>query len=269
MNACQRWLNGRHSFRPASEGGFDPSRYDVAEIRDDTTPRAFVERHHYSGSFPAVVHRYGLFERGELVGVAVLGVPAQKAVLTGPFPTLQPYVESLELSRFVLLDRVPANAESWFWARCRELAAKAGLRGILAFSDPVERIGSDGQVVKPGHVGTIYQASNALYLGRGTARTLLVLPDATVLNERTLSKIRRQERGHEYGERLLVRHGAPPRHPGQAAAEWLPGALRAAGVRRLAHPGNFRYAWRLGREARAIALGMPVLTPYPKKGGPC
>jgi hypothetical protein len=55
------------------------------------------------------------------------------------------------------------HRESWFLARCSRLAAEAGLRGLVMFSDPVPRTRTDGVVVMPGHIGTIYQASNAVY----------------------------------------------------------------------------------------------------------
>jgi len=264
-NSCQRWSDGKHSFRHTSEGGFNRLRFEVAEIAGDGEPRAFVEQHHYAHSFPAALRRYGLYERGQIVGIAVLGVPVQAKVLTGVFPDLAPYSESVELSRFVLLDQVPANAESWFWARCRELAGRSGIAGIVTFSDPVARTNAEGEVVFPGHRGTIYQASNALYLGRATARTLYLLPDATVLNDRTLTKIRRRERGHRYGEQLLVRFGATPLATGMDAAAWLPDAMRAAGVRRVRHSGNYRYAWRLGARRRFVRLSLADRRPYPKE----
>jgi hypothetical protein len=49
------------------------------------------------------------------VGVAVYGVPVNAAVLTTPFPGLEPYVESIELSRLLLLDDVAFNGESFSW----------------------------------------------------------------------------------------------------------------------------------------------------------
>src|SRR5207245_3103999 len=97
----------------------------------------------------------------------------------------------------------------------------------------------------PGHVGIIYQAANAAYTGRGTARTLTVLPDGTVFSERAAQKIRDQERGHEYAERLLTGHGAPPMRAGQQPKAWLAGALADAGARKFRHPGNHRSAFRL------------------------
>ena len=128
---CQRWRNGRHSWRHRSEGGFDSSRYEVAEITE-ADARDFVVRHHYSRSYPAAVRRYGLFHRDELCGAVVLGSPMQERVLTNVFPHLEPYDQSLELARLVLLDAVPANAES---ARnCVRCNTGGGLLGRPAVS---------------------------------------------------------------------------------------------------------------------------------------
>lgn len=259
---CQRWQDRRSSWRHVSEGGFDRRRYDVVELLDDTTPRAYVERHHYSGTYPAAARRYGLFQAAELVGVAVLSVPVQAKVLTAVFPELEPYRESLELGRFVLADEVPANAESWFLARVFDLAAAAGVAGVVSFSDPLPRTSVDGGLVFKGHIGTIYQATNAAYLGRGTARSLMLLPNGLVLNARAVQKVRSGERGTDYVEQLLCRYGAPPR-AGRPGPAWLPEALAAAHVRSVRHPGNHRYAFRLGPRRKRITVGLPS-GPYPK-----
>lgn len=39
----------------------------------------------------------------------------------------------------------------------------------------------------PGHVGVVYQALGAVYTGRGTARTLWLLPDGTSVIARSAS----------------------------------------------------------------------------------
>ncbi|MET7353048.1 hypothetical protein [Streptomyces mirabilis] len=67
-------------------------------------------------------------------------------------------MESLECSRFVLTDECPANAESWFLARCFDELLVRGVRGIVSFADPVPRRDAPGAVVAVGHVGTIYAA---------------------------------------------------------------------------------------------------------------
>lgn len=268
--ACQRWRpGGRPSWRRPEDGGFTPARYGV-DVLAEAAAKAFVTGLHYSGTYPAASHRYGMFDltgpAPALVGVAVLSVPASRLVLTGVFPRLEPYQESLELGRFVLADAVPANGESWFLGQLRRLAAAAGIRGLVMFSDPVPRRRADGTVVMPGHVGTIYQAAGSVYTGRGTARTLTVLRDGSVLSDRAAQKIRRQERGHEYAERQLTALGASPRRAGQSPADWLALALADTGARRLRHPGCHRYAFRLGtsRRARAAVQVAPRPAPYPK-----
>src|SRR5262249_11685086 len=55
--------------------------------------------------------------------------------------------------------------------------------------DPVPRRTAAGDLVFPGHIGTIYQASDAEYLGRTTPRRVLLLPNGRVLSERALSKV--------------------------------------------------------------------------------
>lgn len=267
LTLCQRWFERAHSWRHTSEGGFNPSLYDVGLVEEELPVKAFVERHHYSRSYPAARLRAGLFERGELVGVAVFGIPMQRKILERSFPGLEPYIESVELSRFVLLDRVPANAESWFLAAAFRLIRERGVRGVVAFSDPVPRILRSGTVLSPGHVGTIYQASNGLYAAeRTTARTLLLGPDGRVFSSRAIQKIRAGERGHAYAERQLVEWGAHPRHDGELAIQWLSTALADAGVRRVRHPGNHRYLFRVGdrRERSRVAVAITP-APYPKK----
>jgi hypothetical protein len=91
-------------------------------------------------------------------------------------------------------------------------------------------------VVHPGHIGAIYQGKGAAYLGRGTPRTLILLPTGQVFSARMAQKIRAQERGHEAAERKLVALGARPRRAGEQPADWLSQALEDAGARRLRHP---------------------------------
>jgi hypothetical protein len=248
FNHCQRWRERRDSYRPAGEV-IDPSQFAVAEIPGDAVAKAFVETHHYSASYPAARWRFGLYRQGQLQGVAVFSHPASQKVLTNVFGG-DP-LESVELGRFVLLDCVEANGESWFLARCRKQLKRLGLRGIVSFSDPVARTDADGQRIFPGHLGTIYQASNASYLGRATARTLRLLPDGKVLSDRALSKVRSLDRGWRYVTEQLIEAGARPTTEPDAA--WVQDALRRC-TRRLRHAGNHRYAFVLngpGLESQA------------------
>lgn len=265
LSMCQRWTARRESWRPAGEL-FDPRRFEVLPIADDTTAATYVTANHYSGSYVAALHRLGLYEAGRLRGVAVYSNPAGERVLTCVLPDLVPFRESVELGRFVLDDAVPGNAESWFLARCHEYLTGAGVAGVVSFADPVPRRQPTGELITPGHLGTIYQASNAIYTGRAYARTLWVLPDGSVFNGQALQKIRDQKRGHEYAERQLIRWGAQPMRAGEDPRAWLREARTACGITYYRHPGVYRYVFTLGANARArraVRVALPSL-PYPK-----
>jgi hypothetical protein len=256
----QRWREKRGVYRPQGEP-FDPSRFEVAGIADDTTPRTFIETHHYSGSYPPAVHRFGLYRGPELVGVAVLSSPMNDAVYD-PFPRDL----AAELGRLVLLDEVPANAESWFVARCFELAQREGVEGIVSYSDPEPRFNGDGKQTFKGHIGNVYQALNARYVGRSKARWLLRLPDGSTFSERVLSKIRAGDRGWKSGVAQLRRHGAS--EPQGDLREWLAAELPKV-TQRVHHAGNHRYLFPLTKGTKRLLKGLtdrgelPEL-PYPK-----
>jgi hypothetical protein len=255
MTSCQRWRDRRDSYRPARET-ITVSEFDVAAIDEDTTARAFVERHHYSASYPAARERFGFYRCGELVGVAVFSHPTNDKVLTATFPSID-RLAAVELGRLVLLDDVAANGESYFVARCFEQLRARAYRGVVSFSDPIARATVDGRSVMPGHVGTVYQALNARYLGRGTARTLRLLPDGTVLSPRTLQKIRAGERGWIAAVAQLEAFGAE-KFDGDARA-WVRRIVPDI-TRPLRHPGNHKYAWALDRRVRLPAQTIS----YPK-----
>lgn len=193
------------------------------------------------------------------MGVAVIGVPTNSRALTRPFSSLEPYVESAELTRFVLLTEVPYNAESHFIGQMLSDVRARGVRGLVAFNDPVPRQTITGETVMPGHVGTIYRATNWTYAGRGTARRLTLLPDATTFSDRAAQKIRRRERGHEYATQQLVAHGATPPADDDDPRRWLAAALGQVGARRMRHPGNLRFCLGLDRHTRRELLARSEL----------
>jgi hypothetical protein len=80
--------------------------------------------------------------------------------------------------------RAPGNAESFFVAACFHELAAGGVRGVVAFADPVPRL-VGGHTIAVGHIGACYQALNACYTGRATARSLTILPDGSVLADRS------------------------------------------------------------------------------------
>jgi len=265
-----RWQKGMHSWRHVSEGGFNRRNYEVREIASDTVARQFIETHHYTHAYVAAKLRYGLYTGPgftDLVGVAVLSNPMNNRTLTNVFPHLVPLEESTELGRLILLSEIPANAESHMMARVWELAAKVGIRGVVSFSDPVPRMNLAGEIKFAGHVGTVYQALNAIKSGRSTPRTLTIFPDGTTFNERTRQKIRKQEDGADEAEKLLIRWGARPRRAGENSVSWLKEQMPQLHLRRLRHPGNHRYIFTIGTYRKYIAVNA-VAQPYPKAVDP-
>lgn len=265
----QRWRERRDSYRPAGEP-IDPLRYGVEVLVDDVRPRAYVERHHYSASYPAARCRVGLFRtdghhQHDLVGVAVFSVPAQAAAI----PHWTGTSAGVELGRFVLADDVPANGETWFLSRAfgaleSELPE---VRAILSYSDPMPRRRADGTLVTPGHVGTIYQAHNGRHLGRARAEVLHLDRDGRTVSRRSLSKLRNGERGAEGAYRRLLDAGAPARNPGEDIAAYVDRALRDGPFTKVRHPGNLVYVWAVGEARRTTLRGFAPGQPYPRRPG--
>jgi hypothetical protein len=250
-----RWRDGVGSYRPAREV-IDTRAFTVDALPDDTTPREFVRQHHYLRTMPAARFRFGLFWGGLLVGVAVFSHPANNATLS-IFPGDR--LESVELGRLVLLDRVGANAESWMLTRCFEVLRRRGIIGVVSFADPVRRTDRAGRVITPGHVGLAYQATGAAYLGLTRAGKQRLLPTGEVLHARALAKLRARDQGWRYVAARLEAAGAEKlgdADPGPWLDEWLPQLTQV-----VTHPGNLRYAWGLTPTVkRHLGEGQP----YPK-----
>ncbi len=225
-------------------------------IHGDTQPKEFIKSHHYLASYPAARFRFGLYRKGELCGVAAFSRPTNDLSLMNVFhcePTL-----SLDLGRFVLLDEVPGNGETFFLGQCFDLLRREGLAGVVSFSDPLPRRTEAGETIHPGHVGTIYQAFNGAYLGRSSPRMIRLLPDGSVFHDRNVQKIRKLQQGWRYASQLLQRFGAQPMtgDPAVWLEKWLPMITRSVW-----HPGNHKYAWALDKRMRKQ---MPASLPYPK-----
>ena len=189
--------------------------------------KAFVIEHHYSHGIHNGPMTWGLFDGGELTGVIAFATPSSENVTASVFgPDRRRAVT--ELHRLVLLDRMPYNSESWFIVRgLRALKAeRPNYRAVLSFADATE-----------GHIGTIYQASNAIYTGTsGRARFYL---DST--------------------GRL--------RHPRQNGHNVTLAEAAAKGWTPTMREGKHRYLFLLGtRRERAESMRLLRLTsmPYPK-----
>jgi hypothetical protein len=250
-SASQRWNEKKVRYHPPGEQ-FDAGRVEVVPIATSDA-RSFIERHHYSRSFPASRFCVGLMAKPRLGteylgGVVVYSVPMTQQVipaLLGCEPS-----QGVELGRLVVLDRAEVgacNSESYFVSRANKLLRKrfSDLRGLVSYCDPLERRDVTGQLVKRSHTGVIYRAINgSLLTGRSSRRTLWLLPDGQVASERAMTKLRTGEQGRDYAEKLLRDAGAPAMGYTELPAAWLLRLKSEGFLRPLAHPGNLRFVWK-------------------------
>ncbi len=262
FSQCQRWHCRQPSYRPAGEP-FDRSRYHV-DIAEYAEAKRFIETHHYAASYVASRLQVGLwvkptaFQRERLVGVVAFSVPIQERAIPAWFGGLPPR-EGVEIGRIALSPEVPGNGETFTLARAFRLLRRElpEVQAVLSYADPLERRDAAGNVVKRGHTGVIYAAFSSVFLGRSSPRTLTLARDGRCINDRTLSKLRRGERGAAYAERQLVAMGAPPRTPFEDGTTYLARALRSGAFYSVRHPGNYAFGWWLGN---------PRKTPLPPRG---
>lgn len=257
--ACQRWRKGRESYRPAGEP-IDTSKYGVEVIDEATQAKPFVEAHHYEHTFPAARESVGLFRGRELVGVAVFSVPVNPKQ-PAKYTTTK---DGCDLGRLVLLDDVPANGESWFLARAFKalLAEKRSIGAVVSYSDPIARTTAEGVTVMPGHVGTIYQAFNARYVGLSKReRAWVHVATRRNVSRRALAKIKKDDQGAAYAYAQLLAMGAPARRAFEDGAAYVARALREGPFETFIHPGKHTYAWTLRRDVEHKIEAKP----FPKK----
>lgn len=261
IDRSQRWRERQSLFRPAAEP-FYPRRHDVAVITA-AQAAAFVAAHHAQPTTPPTRLCVGLFDETALAGVAVFSVSCNEAV--GPKYTGLDARLTAELGRFVLLDEVPGNGETWFARRALRVLRreKPEIEAVVSYSDPLRSRAPDGTVLQPGHVGRVYALLGAAFRGRAAGRTAWTTPAGAVVSERAITKLRAGDVGRDYAERQLRSAGAPPPERHETAADWLRRLESAGLLRRTRRPGNLVYAWPLTLAARLAARPLPAL-PYPR-----
>lgn len=268
VDRSQRWKDRRDAYVP-NGSVIDPTQFGVEVIGCMREAKPFVVAHHYSASFPASRLSVGLFRKdgvsaSRLVGVATFSQPMNNAAVP-KHAALEDHLQGVELGRFVLLDEVAGNGETWFLKRAfRALRReKPEVQAVLSYADPMIRTAADGSVIKPGHVGQLYAVMNAAYRGRATQRLETLTPDGQVFSDRDLSKIRRAETGHRYATEELVSRGAPRASVGEDPAEWLGRLYRSGFLGKRRNPGNHVYSFELTTAARIAGRNLPRLA-YPK-----
>jgi hypothetical protein len=132
------------------------------ELIDGYTSGMFLEAFHYLKTLPIACKSYGLFEDGNLLGVAVVGSPSSPALET------EFSGKAIELRRFALLEN-RKNLASQFLSRVVKLV-KVDYKGsktvLLSYADGAQ-----------GHEGTIYKAIGAKEDGSSGRQIVGVIGD--------------------------------------------------------------------------------------------
>ncbi|BAI96664.1 hypothetical protein Sj15T_09690 [Sphingobium sp. TA15] len=245
----QRWRE-RRALYVDNQSVIDTSRYAVDGV-SSRMARHFIATHHYLPNFPAAIFSAGLFGPGrggtsQLAGVAVFAVPSTNAVITRHTGLSDP-AAGTTLARFLLLDEIAGNGESWTLARAFRLlrTEKPEIEAVVSYSDP-----------SAGHVGQIYQALSAAHRGAGRPRTVYRIGPVSI-SGRTLSKIRLGERGASGAIDQLVRLGALRPFHNEEPSDWLDRLSRERILLRARRPGLFTYCFELSRKARVLGRTLP------------
>ena len=207
-------------------------------VRDMTVTRVsaadvdeFCRRWHYTHHKGASAWSYGLWDGFTLVGVVAYKLPTMQ--VCSSFFGEDRWEWVVHIGRLVCADDAPRNVESRLIAESLRL---------LKVDRPVARLVVTYAATGVGHIGYVYQATNALYVGMTASAHYYV-------------DTKGQRRSTKQNE-------GPNRNGGLSIAK-----ARARGWTVHRETPKHRYAYLLGnkaerREARAL-LRYPVL-PYPK-----
>lgn len=148
-------------------------RLHVERVRPSVV-RPLIVEHHYLHSMPAAPRRcYGVSLDGELLGGVVFTSGARHGhrLLTAARPQ-----DVATLARLWLSDVLPVNSESrGLGFVLRDLRRTTSWKLLLSYADPAA-----------GHVGTIYQATSWVYLGKTAGETCVRLADGKLHHPRSV-----------------------------------------------------------------------------------
>jgi hypothetical protein len=203
--------------------------YSRLRVERITTEKAMrlVERHHYSRRRVGAKECFGVFQGVDLVGCVVYSQPASYTLCKGVCgPEYKGHV--IELARLVLVTD-ESNAASQAIARSLNLL---GDQVIVSYADCNDHVG---------HVGYVYQATNWLYTGQGSAEPVWIDPrDDSIIS--------------------FTRRHIDDKAKAAGLDDWRQ-------LKKQPQKGKYRYVTFTGskafRKSARLALKYPVL-PYPK-----
>jgi hypothetical protein len=153
----------------------------------------YIKNNHYSGTCNPISNKWKLLYNGNIVGGIVFANPMSEKVRE--FVT-ENKKEVTELHRLYTDERCGKNVESWFISHSLNKLKnkKSKYRFVISYADTAEN-----------HVGTVYQACNAVYTGNtddeGSSHGYYVDENGNRRSERqggeNITKSQAKERGWE------------------------------------------------------------------------
>jgi hypothetical protein len=127
------------------------------KLIDKNIAKELIINNHYSHKWTSCRYAIGLFDKDELIGVAVYGFPIGRQTIKSICASLT-NDDVLELTRLWLKDEAPHNSESYFIGKTFQwLRNNTNIKVLISYSDPMQN-----------HLGIIYQATNWWYQGNAT-----------------------------------------------------------------------------------------------------
>jgi hypothetical protein len=170
----------------------------VAPISADDANRLVRVLHYSSKVVPNSQLHLGVFLDGRLEGAMQFGPSMDKRKTLGLVRDT-PWNGFLELNRMAFSDRLPRNSESRAIAIAMRMLRKTypHLEWVISFADGTQ-CGD----------GTIYRASGFMLSGIKPNKTILLMPDGSVVADKTLNNSNYILRGESAG--YWKKHGAAP-----------------------------------------------------------
>ena len=152
--------------------------------------RTFVKRHHYSGKTTSNSQLHlGIFLDGGMVGAMQFGPSLDKRKLIGLVAGTQ-WNGFIELNRLALVDDTPRNTESRALAIAMQIFRRrySHIQWVVSFADATQ-CGD----------GAIYRASGFILTGIKKNTTLLLMPDGSIMADKTLNDTKYKLKGQSAG----------------------------------------------------------------------
>jgi len=177
--------------------------------------KEFSSRYHYTGHEGAALWRWGLWDGATLHGVVSYNIPT-RPVCESVFGS-EHVDKVLHMNRLVCADRSPRNSESRLIG-----GSLRALRNAKRWNETDKRWLTEDEwspwavltyaANDAGHIGTVYQATNALYTGHSSIEDYFTDNDGFIRNRRNLYEVSDRTIDERAAERGWTRHKGTFKH---------------------------------------------------------